>query len=320
MVGRPVSVARPPWFDTMMPSAPLLTASAASSALSSPLMTTFIFGNVLHALHEIPRQRGGRERHVLHVEAGEHRLDADRASVASRAGDAVTAGAHARIDSRQALVRLGIPAGRQIDGHRHHRTSRRLGTLQQPRRDVPVVRRVELVPQAAAASTPGDLLDRRRRLRRQNLQLPARPGGACHGQLAFGMEGPLTANGTQQHGRGEPLPEDVHSYVDAADVDEPASAQLIPIEAARIRPERLLAVDAGGQVAPVRWGQHGARHGLEVVHIQRVRGAGQGRGGRLRSRRLGERLQQGRRSEQQRAAGEKFQELATIGHCASSWI
>ena len=43
MVGRPVSVARPPWFDTMMPSAPLLTASVASSALSSPLMTTFIF-------------------------------------------------------------------------------------------------------------------------------------------------------------------------------------------------------------------------------------------------------------------------------------
>jgi hypothetical protein len=72
------------------------------------------------------------------------------------------------------LICLGVAARRQIDGYCHDGTSRRLGTLQQLRGDVP--------------SSLGNILDRRRRLRRENLQLPSRLGCARHGQLAFGME------------------------------------------------------------------------------------------------------------------------------------
>ena len=273
--------------------------------------------DVFHPLHEVPRQRGRRERHTLHVEAREHRLDASGASVSGGASRAVTAGARARIDPCHSLVCLGIAARRQIDGHRHHGTSRRLGTLQQLRGDVPVVRGVELVPQAAAASGLGDVLDRRGRLRGENLQLPSRLCGACHGQLAFGMERPLTAYGTQHDGRGELLPEELHPHVDAAHVDEPAHAQLIPVEASRIRPERLLPVDARGHVAPVCGWQHPARHGFEIVNVQSVGRARQGRGGRLRGGRLRECLEQGRIRQQQRAAGQELQELTAIRHDAS---
>jgi hypothetical protein len=57
-------------------------------------------------------------------------------------------------------------------------------------------------------------------------------------------------------------------------------------EATRIRVERLLPVDAGGHVAPVRGRQQPARHGFEIEDVQRVGRARQGRGGRLRGGRL----------------------------------
>ena len=134
---------------------------------------------------------------------------------------------------------------------------------------------------------------------------------------ALGMKCPLTADGAQHHGRAELLPEDLHPHVDAAHVHEPAHAQLIPVEASRIRSQRLLAVDAGGHIAPVSRRQHLVRHRFEVEHVERVGRARQRRGGRLRGGRLGERLEQGWRRQQQRAAGQELQELTAIGHEAS---
>jgi len=43
MVERPLSSLRAPWFETMMPSMPFCTASAASSCASIPFSTIFIF-------------------------------------------------------------------------------------------------------------------------------------------------------------------------------------------------------------------------------------------------------------------------------------
>ena len=42
MVGRRSSVARPPWFETMMPSTPCSRASLASSRVSMPFSSSFI--------------------------------------------------------------------------------------------------------------------------------------------------------------------------------------------------------------------------------------------------------------------------------------
>ena len=101
-------------------------------------------------------------------------------------------------------------------------------------------------------------------------------GGAGGGELALGVEAPLAAAWRDHDGRGPFAPEEGDAGVDAADIDEPPGADVHALQRGAVVALRLLAVDAGLDVAEVGRGDGGLG---DPLHVEDVEGVGGGGGG-----------------------------------------
>ena len=152
MVERVEASARPPWFDTMMPSTPASTARAASSAVTIPLMRTCIDVLLAHLAHVIPGEAAPVIIAPGDVEALVHGPDA--LSV-------VTNGAFPHICFGKTLHRLAVAPAQKVDGEHDRRTTGALRARHDGLGHIPAIARMELIPDGLAPRFH-DVFDRSR--------------------------------------------------------------------------------------------------------------------------------------------------------------
>src|SRR4030095_7480689 len=95
--------------------------------------------------------------------------------------------------------RLPVGAALQINGQNEHSASRRLGAFSQSARDVPIIRRIELVPDRGASRIV-DGFDRRTGHCGKYLEVSLRASGFGHRNFTFGMKRLLTAYRSERNG------------------------------------------------------------------------------------------------------------------------
>ena len=111
MVPRPVSVARPPWFDTITPSAPCSTARAASSPVSIPFSTTFMVVSFFRRSTKLQSASAARVSPLSPANIGFARF---RSGVEPPTGGVLWHALQSRVSSRakRAMVSRLLPARR----------------------------------------------------------------------------------------------------------------------------------------------------------------------------------------------------------------
>src|SRR5712691_4974763 len=200
IVGRSVSVARPPWFETMMASAPCSTASRASSALSRPLSRSFMRESFFSRSTYSHVASGGFVRASLSPSYIGLWMRTPGLPGESRSG-------------------RGVASREEIDGPRDRRAPCIFHALDELFGVAPVPRHVELIPGRRAVGLR-DVLDGGARRGRQDHLMALRSRRARGCELAFAEKRLLAADRTHEDRRFPFRAEDVDGQVRFRHVDE----------------------------------------------------------------------------------------------------
>src|SRR5262245_51957826 len=203
------------------------------------------------------------------IEALKHRPAAN-CRVVSKAAD-VTDDALPRVYAPGLQHRLPVGPSLQINGQNQHRAARGLGSFSQSARDVPIVRRIELVPDGSAHRLV-DGFDRRTGHCGKYLEVSLRASGFGHRDFTFGMERLLTAHWSERDGIVPGGAENTDGGIDVPDVSQPADPDLIFCESFMVGAQCGVVVHTGRKVTEVGGRQLLARYRLELHHVEGLLG------------------------------------------------
>src|SRR5271166_4943451 len=191
IVARPLSSTRPPWFETMMPSTPLSTASVASSPVRIPLSMILV--------RTVSRSRLTKSQ----VRFVALKLTPAR-SIPSKiwlTGEVVLHGLPMAgptlpvIHAPHPEQCLPVLRRQYVDGNHDHRAASAFRALGQGLGDLPLPGRIQLEPHRRTARRDG-ILDRGRRDSRKHLQMVARLRRPRDGHFAFRVKRLVASSGT----------------------------------------------------------------------------------------------------------------------------
>ena len=175
--------ARPPWFDTKMPSAPCSMASSAPSAVMMPFRDHLHVAGVLEALHVVPGV--GIARALGAPEPGPHRPHVVGVVLVAALAE------HRRVAlaRKGAPLQLAVAAAEEVDGPNQDAAAGAGHAVDDPLVHVPVGHGVDLEPVRLAAGL-GDVRVGLRALVRLHLQNVPRPRGPGRAALALACDRP----------------------------------------------------------------------------------------------------------------------------------
>lgn len=222
---------------------------------------------LVHPFEVVPRGTQGHEcGDARNIQVAKHRL-APHPRL-RRETLRVTAAAIARIGSSAARFGFAVRAALQIDREHENPATGRTRAPDQSARHLPVVGRIELVPDRTTEPLVNQL-DRSAGQRRQHHQVSELARRGSDRGRTFRMESVIAARGTEHDRCRPPGAQKLDRGVDRLHVDETTRANAQTTETGAVGAQRRLIVRARCQIREMRRRQLGACHKFKVHDIER---------------------------------------------------